>query len=91
MSLKKEIALGTAGSVVILEDAGVVSVELALSESVGGGQVAGVVKGTVSAKVEVDAKLLIDAGLELAKLKFPAVAGMIDGAKALIDAELAKA
>lgn len=90
MSFKKEIELGSVGKVVLTEEAGVVCAELSLSESVGGGSLVGVMKGSVSAKAEVDAKLLIDAGLELAKIKFPAVASLIDGAKVAIDAELAK-
>lgn len=85
----KVIQVGNAGQVAISEQGGVASVKVSLSEQVGGGSVAGVVKATVSAELDVSAKQLIDAGLDLAAAKFPAAAAAIEGAKAIIDAEMA--
>jgi hypothetical protein len=86
----KVIQVGDAGQVSISEQGGVASVEVALSQQAGGGDVAGFAKASVSAKIEVSAHQLIDAGLELAKAKFPSAASIIDGAKVIIDAEIGK-
>jgi hypothetical protein len=79
------------GPLVISESAGVVTVALALSESVGGGSVAGSLKASVFASAELSAVQLIDAALSLAAVKYPSVALEIQGVKALVDAELASA
>lgn len=86
----KVIPIGAAGSLTISEAAGVASVVLALSESIGGGSTAGVAKGSVSAQVDVSAVQLIDAGLGLAAIKFPSFAAELALLKAAVDAELAK-
>ena len=86
----KSIDLGSAGKLDLSELAGVVTAKLSLSESVGGGSVAGVVKGTVSAEVDFGAQQLIDAGLALVKAKYPALAAVVDAVQSGIDAEIAK-
>lgn len=87
----KEIKLGDAGSLVVSESAGVAKVILSIGTSVGGGEVAGVLKGAASIEVDLGAQQLIDLGFDLAAAKFPALAGLIAAAKAGVDAELAKA
>jgi hypothetical protein len=87
--MEKEIKLGEVGALVVKEEGGIASVKLSLTASIGGGEVAGALKGSVSAEVDLDAKILIDVGMELAAAKFPAVAGILKGAKAMIDKELA--
>lgn len=90
MGFSKVIQVGSAGQIVIAEQGGKASVSVSLSEQAGGGQAASFAKASVSASLEVDAVVLIDAGLELAKAKFPGAASLIDGAKAIIDTELAQ-
>lgn len=87
---QKVISLGDKGSIVVKEEHGIASIELVIAESAGGGSAEGVAKVSASAKAEVGIKQLIDLGLDLAKSKFPAAAGLIDGAKVAIDSELDK-
>lgn len=91
MSLSKVIPIGSVGSLSLQESAGMVSVKVTVSQALGGGSVAGAVKASATAEVDVSAQVLIDAGLELAAAKFPAVASLLQAAKVAIDAELAKA
>lgn len=79
------------GPMEISEAGGVASVSISLSEALGGGSMAGVVKASLVAKAEVSAVQLMDAGLLLLAGKFPAFAAEIGALKALVDAELAKA
>lgn len=88
--MQKVIPIGSAGQLTISESGGVASISVSISQSVGGGSVAGVASGSLSASVQLSAAQLIDAGLELAKEKFPSAAAVINGAKAAIDAEMAK-
>lgn len=90
MGYSKLIPIGSAGQLSIAEAGGVAQLQLSLSESVGGGSVAGVAKGSVSASIEVSALELVDAGLGLLESKFPAVASIIAVLKAAIDAEASK-
>lgn len=90
MGFSKVIPVGEAGSISITESGGVATVKVALSQGVGGGSVAGFAKAQVSAEIDVSAIQLIDAGLALLKEKFPAAASIVDGAQAIIDAEVAK-
>ena len=89
MSYSKVIQLGSVGSITISESAGNASVALSLNESVGGGDVKGFAKASVSVAVDVSAQELIDAGLALAEAKFPTAAAEIAGVKAIIDAAIA--
>jgi hypothetical protein len=89
--MEKVLASGPMGSVVLKEAAGVVSLVLASELALGGGSMEGAMKAKLSGELDLDAKILIDAGLELAAAKFPALAMEIMAAKALIDAEIAKA
>lgn len=90
MAFSKVIPVGSAGALVLSEDAGVASISVSLKEALGQGALAGVASGSVSAQVSVSAKELIDAGLELIAAKFPSAAPLIEGLKSAIDAELAK-
>lgn len=90
MGFSKVIPVGSAGSVSINEQDGVASVKVTLSQSAGGGEIAGFAKASLTAEIDISAQQLIDAGLELAKVKFPSAAALIDAAKAGIDAEMAK-
>lgn len=88
---KQEIALGEMGKLVVAEEAGEASIEIALSQALGGGQAAGVVHVQAGAKAVVEVKQIIDLGLDLAAAKFPMAAPLIMAAKAEIDAQLLKA
>lgn len=90
MSFSKIIPLGSAGQITISEEGGAGSIALSISESVGGGSIAGVAK--VKASVEVDASLLqlVDAGLLALEAKLPSLAAAIALLKAAIDAEAPK-
>lgn len=85
---QKQYPLGDVGQVSIGESAGVVSISVSASHQAGGGSLAGVASASLSATVQLSAKQLIDAGLDLAAAKFPAAASLIAAAKAGIDAEL---
>jgi hypothetical protein len=87
---QKVIPVGEAGQVSITEQGGVATVKVELAQKVGGGSVAGVVSAKVSAELDISAIQLIDAGLALLKAKFPAAASIVDGAQAIIDAEVGK-
>ena len=90
MAYSKVIQIGSAGQLSITEAAGIATVQVSLSEAVGGGSVAGAVKASVSAEVSISAMELVDAGLALAEAQFPSVASLIAAAKTAIDAEVAK-
>lgn len=79
------------GPVLISEAAGVVTISLALAETVGGGSLADVAKASVSASAEISAIQLVDAGLMAAESKYPSLAIEIAALKALIDAAAAQA
>lgn len=91
MSFSKVIPVGSVGQLEISEAGGVATLKATLAQSAGGGSMEGVAKASASIELDVSAKQLIDAGLELAAAKFPMAAAAIEGAKAMIDAELAKA
>lgn len=91
MAYQKVIPVGSAGSVTISEDGGTASVKVSLSEQAGGGNVVGFAKASLSAELDVSAAELVDAGLAIAAAKYPAAAALIDGVKAIIDSEMAKA
>lgn len=88
MGFQKAIEIGKIGQLILKEEGGIAAVELKISEEIGSGVLEGVAKASVSAQVEVDAKHLIHAALELAKVKFPAISALIEGAQAAIDEEL---
>lgn len=90
MGFSKVIPLGSVGQLSINEDGGVGSVVLSVGGSIGGGSIAGVLKGKASVEVDANAKDLIDAGLLLCEAKFPAAASIIGVLKAAIDAEMEK-
>lgn len=90
MGFQKTIPIGSAGQVDLSEAGGIATLKVSLAQAVGGGSMAGVAKASASVEVDVSAAQLIDAGFELAKAKFPSVALLIDEAKLLVDAELAK-
>ena len=76
------------GPVLISESAGVATVSV--SETAGGGSVAGFVTASLSAQAQVSAIELVNVGLALAAEKFPAAASLITGVQAIVDAEVAK-
>ena len=78
------------GPVLISESAGVATVSVSVSETAGGGSVAGFVTASLSAQAQVSAIELVNAGLALAAEKFPAAASLITGVQAIVDAEVAK-
>lgn len=88
MGYSKKIPVGSNGSLDIEEAAGMASVSFSLSET-SGGSIEGIVLGSVSAKVQVDAKSLIDVGLDLIKAKYPSADALLTGLQAIIDAEVA--
>ena len=90
MSYSKVIPIGSVGQIEIKEEGGSASVKVSIAESVGGGDVAGVAKASLSAEIDISAIQLIDAGLSLVESKYPAIAGMVAMLKAAIDAEAAK-
>jgi hypothetical protein len=90
MGFSKVIPVGSAGAITISEEGGVATLKVSLSQSVGGGALKDVAKGSASVEVDMSAKQVIDAGLELAAHKFPAAALVIESAKTIIDAEMAK-
>lgn len=88
--MQKDIVKGQYGGLSVSEQGGEVVLAGSLSASLGGGEAAGVVKVGGSLSISVEAKQLIDLGLDLAAAKYPAVASLIAAAKTAIDAELAK-
>lgn len=90
MAFSKEIKLGEFGALTLSESAGVASMAVSIGESVGGGQAAGVVKTSASVQVEIGAQQAADLAIALLEAKFPSMKGILDGAKAALDAELAK-
>lgn len=91
MSYSKVIPIGSMGSLTISEAGGDAKLSLSISDQAGGGPIAGVAKVSASVSADVSVQMLVDAGFELAKVKFPQFASEIDMAKGLIDAEMAKA
>lgn len=87
---QKVIPLGEAGSLTIAESGGVAKLSASIGASLGGGAVAGVLKGSATLELDVGAQQLVDLGLDLAAAKFPSVAPLIAAAKSAIDAQLAK-
>lgn len=85
--LNKTIALGSMGSLVLSEAAGKVSAVITLAEQTAG-SIPGAGKASLSASVELDGQAIIDVGLELLVAKFPSAAGLIEGLKAILDAEI---
>lgn len=83
--LSVTVVSGPNGSVVFSEAGLVGKLTVSASASLGGGEMSGVVKASVSAEVELSAAQLIDAGLQIAAAKFPAAAAEIAAAKAVID------
>lgn len=90
MSFSKTLAAGDAGSIVVSEAMGIVTLKLDVGASMGGGAMAGVVKANAGAQVDVGALQLINVVLDMAKEKVPSIASIIDGAKVMIEAELKK-
>lgn len=93
MGLKKEILLGDKGKIVLSEDGGNATIELTAEVAAGGGDVAGFAKASVSAKIDLDGKHLVDAGFGLLESKFAnnaIILGALKGLQALVDAELPK-
>lgn len=90
MSFQKVIPMGEYGALTVSESAGAVSLSVSASASAGGGSLAGVASASLSASIQLSAKQLIDLGLDLAAAKFPVAGGLIEAAKAGVDAELAK-
>ena len=91
MSYQKQYPIGKFGQLTISESAGVVSLGVTGSATLGGGEAAGIASASLSASVNMSAKQAIDLGLDLAAAKFPSVAAVIKEAQALIDAEIASA
>jgi hypothetical protein len=94
MDLSEQVAVGKIGSVSVSESGGEAILSVTLSQSAGGGSLAGAARFSLSMQAEVEAKQVIDAGFAVAKAKFASsalVVAAIGEAQALIDAELAKA
>ena len=81
----------TLGPLVISENGGVALVSIKQDAKVGGGDVSGFIGASIEAHVQVDAKMIVDAGIELLAHKFPMFSGEIAALKALVDAEISKA
>lgn len=90
MSFKKEIQAGPA-MITIQESSGELTLAIDVNASLGGGEAAGVLAASAGVKVKLEAAQAIDLGFAVAKEKFPAIAGLLSSAQAIIDAELAKA
>lgn len=90
MSFKKEIQAGIA-KITIQESAGTASVAISIDQSLGGGEAAGVLKGSAEMRVELEADQLVDLGFELAEQKFPMIAPFLEAARVAIQLELKKA
>lgn len=87
MGFSKTIALGSKGSLSISESLGKVSLNLSLSDSIGGGAVAGVASVGVSAFANVEASELANALFELIESKSPAGIQVVEKA---VQAEVLK-
>lgn len=93
MAFQKVLAQGDKGSLILSEEAGELKLALAGDISLGGGSSKGFIKAKAAIELDVEGKEIIDAGFDLAAHKFAgnaAIVAAIDGAKALVDAELAK-
>jgi len=89
MSVDKVIKVGSAGQIEIVVAAGVATVKVSLAAAAGGGEFAGVLKGSASIEVDVSEKELVDALAALAEKAVPALAPEIAAADAMVDANLA--
>lgn len=87
--MQKVIQVGPA-QIVLQESAGVASAVISIDQSVGGGQAAGVLKAKASIELDFGAQQAADLVIGLLEMKFPAAAGLLEAAKAALDAELQK-
>jgi hypothetical protein len=90
MGLQKVIQAGPA-TITLSEGAGVASVQLALDQSVGGGAAEGVIKAKAAIEIDLQAQQVADLAIGLLEVKFPSLAGILEGVKGALDAELQKA
>lgn len=87
--MQKVIQAGPA-QITLSESAGVASVAISVDQSVGGGAAAGVLKAKAQIELDLGAQQAADLAIGLLEMKFPSLAGLLEGAKAAIDAELQK-
>ena len=93
MSYSKVLVSNPAFSVSVSEAAGEAKLVVSIGASAGGGNIAGFAKVAGSIEADVEAKVLIDAGIGLVASKFAGNAMIAAAAvelQALIDAELLK-
>ncbi len=88
--MQKVIQAGPA-VITLSESAGVASVKIEVSESVGGGEAAGVLKAKAAVEIDLGAQQAADLVIGLLEAKFPSASGLLEAAKLALDAELAKA
>ena len=91
MGFTKTLPIGNMGSLVISESAGVASCKASITESAGGGAIAGFAQASASFEFDLKAQSVIDVGIEMMAVKFPMFSVEILALKGLIDAEIAKA
>lgn len=89
--VSKIVQIGKVGSLAFSENDGVESLVASVSASAGGGDMAGVLKGSASLELDVSGLQLINLGFGIAEAKFPSLAPLMKAAQDAIDAELAKA
>lgn len=88
MSYSKVVQLGSAGALSISEAGGVAKLSLSIAQS-SAASLAGVLKGSLTAEVDVDGKVLVDSALDYLSAKYPSASAVILGLKAIVDAEIA--
>lgn len=86
MSFSKQI-----GPLVISEESGIAKISMTVDQSAGSGELVGLAKLSVVASASVDAKILVNALLDMVSNKFPLASSEIAAIKVFIDAEISKA
>lgn len=86
----KQIQAGPA-TINVSESAGIATVKLSMAVAAGGGDVAGFLKSSVSAEVDLSVQQLIDIGFGIAESKYPSIAQYLKLAQTEIDALITKA
>lgn len=78
------------GDVTLAESGGLASLAIGVSAGLGGGNVKDFAQAQVSVGVQIHALFLMDAGLDMMKVKFPQFSAEIALIEAALDAEVAK-
>jgi hypothetical protein len=86
--MSKQIQAGPV-SLEVAVSGGIVSLNASLSQSLGGGQVAGILSGTASLGVQLGAQQAADLALAVLEARFPTLAVEIEVVKKALDSELA--